>query len=354
MRFATRRLIGLSFGVIFVFGACGGGGGSSPSAVAPCDANTKTCYVQTNGSNQNIGDQANPLQTISKAAAIATTGYHIIVGSGIYHETVTTATTGAAPDSLTFSAVGKVVIDATTPANAANRAGFKLTNSPGTVIDGFEIINAADAGIVIKSNSHDFTVRNCSVHDNPGDGIRIQDSANVTVFNNLIYNNGTAAQPGGGIIIAGVSAGSPDATIVNNTVYGHFDRGLTIGTTSVASPGAFVHDNILQNNSNAPGIDGNIKVYTSPRSDLNYDGNFNLVASPATYRGVNKGANDVSSLALFVDVASGNFHLQTTSPAIDAGDPGLDPNFANPLHQRTTTGTVLDTGTIDIGFHYPQ
>lgn len=346
----TWRLSGLGFCVVFVFGACGGGG-SPASTPPPCAADTKTCYVRVNGRDTNSGaDPNNALRTIGKAAQLARSGYRIIVGPGSYREGVTTASVGVAPQGLQFIAnvagdqtndsAGAVTLNGT---GTGATAGFNLFSSLGSLIDGFTITGFSDAGIVIKSGSDDFIIQNCILSDNPGDGIRVQESGSVLIFNNLVSGNG-----GVGIGIVGQISGSPNARVLSNTSVNNGTRGIVVGNTKAASAGALVHNNIVQGNAG----DANIKVFTSPRSDLGFDGDYNVVF-PATYLPPNtigiRGTHDINIDAKF----TADFHLQSTSPAIDSGGPLNLPNSETTiLRSRTTTGSGLDRGTFDVGFHF--
>ena len=349
-----RSFVVFALAASLPLGGCGGGGGGS-SAPPPCAAATRTCFVSVNGNDSNSGaDPADALKTISRAAQLAQDGYTIIALPGTYRENVSANRIGNVAQALTFrsqTARDVVVVDA----SGTSGAGFNLSSTEGTVIDGFTITGASDAGIVIKSGSNNFTIQNCIVHDNPGDGIRVQDSANALVFNNLVYNNGAR-----GVAIVGTGSGSKSANVINNTIYGHGDRGITIGTTQADSRGAFLRNNIVQLNALLPNIDANIRVYTPPpntvpNSLLNYNGNFDLVFAPAKYIPASaQGANDVAADALFVKPATPDFHLRANSPAVDAGDP-LN-NFQaqrNILRMRTTSSSgSLDSGNLDLGYHY--
>jgi len=331
--------------------ACGGGGGGGdgpPPTPAP-----NPLYVSTRGNDANSGaDAQNALRTISRAAEVARDGYKIIVAAGVYNEGVTTAEMGEAPQRLSFLADGEVVIDGT---GTDAPAGFNLFSSLGTTIagltpqDGFVITGFPDAGIVIKSDSDDFTIQNCTVFANDGDGIRVQDSKGPLIFNNLVYDN-----RGTGVAIVGTIKGSPDARILSNTIVNNGNRAITIGNSRRASAGAEVKNNILQNN----GGDANIKVFTDPPSDTRYDGNYNLVF-PASYIPSSiDGARDVNANALFVggDGASVDAYcLQTTSPAINKGTAlNLPDPQGNILRARSTNCRTLDSGILDIGFHFPR
>lgn len=356
----TRRCHGWQFGCAFLgaallwFGGCGGGGGEEPVVVIPpCNESERACYVSPAGSDSNTGSgPSDALASISRAAQLAWSDYTIWVQAGTYRGPVTTAPVGQAPKRLAFRAVGRVVVDVQ---NIPGVAGFSFTNSDDTVVDGFTIVGAADAGIVIKSSNGDgsdrFEIRNCVLVRNPGDGIRIQDSSNVLIFNNLLYHN-----DGIGIRIGGTVSGSPGAQIINNTVFNSGGRGIEIGTSRAASPSARVVNNIVQANSRLTALNDNIKVETTPPSYVGYAGNFNLVFPgvyvPSGQIGI-RGANDINRDAMFVGAGGENFRLETNSPAIDAGDSLSDrTDLRRHLLGRTTTGLSLDTGRIDLGYHF--
>jgi parallel beta-helix repeat protein len=341
--------------------ACGGGG-SSPASPPP-----NPLFVRASGNDANSGaDAAHALQTISRAAEIARDNYKIIVGPGTYNENVTTTAQGGAPQGLIFIAdtAGTRTGDPPNPVvvNAAGtgQAGFKFSNSSGTLIDGFTITGAVDAGIVIKSHCDDFVIQDCVIFNNNGDGIRIQDSANVLIFNNLVYaNSGKGIGVG---TVATTAASAPNADVINNTIFGNGDRGITVGNSTIPSMSTFVRNNIVQNNGigAVPTLE-NIKVFAPPTG---YDEDFCLVAPP-TYLPANlAGKHDVGGDAVFVDAGGGNFHLHSNSPALNAGDSlgGLmTTDFTRNkvvtlkdfLADRTTTGIGCDQSAVDMGFHYP-
>src|SRR5262249_25124506 len=149
---------------------------------------------------------------------------------------------------------------------------------------------------------------------------------------------------GQGVGIVGQGSGSPGARIFSNTIVGNGDRGITLGTSEAASPGGLVRNNIVQDNGGrtAPPLQ-NIKVFTTPRSDVGYDEDFNLV-SPPTYLPISlAGAHDVGQDAAFAFPSGGDFHLRPDSPAIDAGA-ALPQTLERILFSRTTTGAGADTG----------
>ena len=350
-----------SIGAVIYGAACGGGTGEcvrfTPTPNLPPDP----LYVRASGSDTHSGaDPANALRSIARAAAIALGNYTIIVGPGTYAGGITAARQGATPDGLMFLAdttgsmtgddAGPVVVDAL---GASPPAGFSLSGAANGVINGFTISGGADAGIVLKSSSDGFLIENCTVTANDGDGIRVQDSAQGVIFNNLVYRNGLS-----GIVIGGTARGSAGTVIFSNTIVNNNprnlqpERGITVGTTQKASAQSLVYNNIIQNN----GGDVSIKVITNPRSDAGYDANFNLVL-PATYLPTSiAGADDLGVDAGFVDQLHDDYHLQGSSPAINHATelPRLkNPAFVEQLRQQTTTGRQKDTGFLDLGYHFP-
>lgn len=331
----------------FVLASCGGGAELVLPVPPPCNGADKVCYVSPSGNDNNSGgDPSVALASILRAAQIARDDYAIIVAPGTYRDPVTTNPVGRAPKRLTFLAQGRVVINLQGREGAA---GFSLSNSDGTVIDGFFITGAADAGVALKSGNDGAVVRNCTIFGNPGDGVRVTDSANVLVFNNLITGNGRA-----GVRIGGTSAGSPQAQVIHNTIFGNVGRGIEIGNTQKASPGAQVINNIIQQNALAGVVTENIKVETNPPSQAGYRGDHNLVF-PSIYNPSSiRGARDIARDALFVDPIVNDFRLRPASPAIDAGDPLDDRvDLRRILRERTTTGVGRDVGALDLGYHFP-
>jgi parallel beta-helix repeat protein len=310
-------------------------------------------FVRAGGNDDNHGgDPANALRTITTAAKLAQSGYEIVVGPGTYVEGVTTASGGRAPQRLRFladvsgsatgDAAGPVIVDAT---GSATGDGFKLSNSSGSGIDGFTITGGADAGIAIKSSTNDFTIRNCIIFNNPGAGIRVQDSEGITVFNNLIYGNGVQ-----GLALVGSITGAPLARVFSNTMVSNGDRGITAGSTNAPSDHALIRNNILQDNGmrTTPALE-NIKVFVD--SEPGYDEDFDLIF-PFSYLPTRlAGQHDVFDDATFVFSSGADYHLRPGSPAIDAGT-GLPLDLETILRGRTTTGNGVDTGVLDAGFHF--
>jgi|GEM_PF-2848180 len=213
--------------------------------VVPALTFGRSLFVRVGGNDSQDGlSPARALASITRAAALADAGDRIVVGPGTYQEgDLSPRTFGR----VTFYAdtrgvetgdpEGPVVLDAT-----GKSAGFLINGKIAVRIEGFVVFGAVN-GIYIKSGSDHGVVSNNIVTGCSGNGVYVQDSKNVLVFNNLVYGNGRS-----GVLVTGNVTGSPNACLSNNTVYANGNRGIFISGTSVGSPGALVVNNITSGN----------------------------------------------------------------------------------------------------------
>lgn len=222
-------------------------------------------YVRAGGSDAADGLAPHKaLRTVSAALSLARAVTRIVVGPGVYADSIGPSrlhpagplTFFADPrGELTGDPPGPVLIDARRAAD-----GFNITGRCSDVIDGFWITNAGENGIFLKE-AHNAVVRNNVTFSNGRLGISVSSSDDVKVINNLVYDNGQRARglvqtgetvelpAGGGIQIGGPAGfGSRRTVIENNTVYRNAVNGILIGTGGEPSPGARVRFNILMNN----------------------------------------------------------------------------------------------------------
>ncbi len=353
-----RRLCGLLIVSCFLLAACGSGGsgGSSPPPIT-------TLYVRASGDDDASGtspDEA--LKTVARAGQFLDPGVTVYVGPGSYEGGIDIANveaTESAPIRLladpqgarTGDAPGEVILDAD-----GDTFAVRVSNTPFVTVDGFSITGAADdsSGIIVRSTSANVTIRNCVISNGgPADGIRLQNSNDALVFNNLIFDNDRGIR---------IQNGSQGAQIINNTIADNRRGGVSItgaNAGGVASTDATVRNNVIQNSRN----NVSISVDDGPPSSLpGYEGNFNLafvqdLADPLnTYRPEDiRGDDDVNEDALFIDAENGDYHLADDSPARDQGTGALDPLLLNELFQRSTTADgAVDAPPVDMGYHYPR
>src|SRR5207247_7508977 len=107
--------------------------------------------------------------------------------------------------------------------------------------------------------------------------------------------------------IAGTITGSLDALVINNTIALNAQRGIVVGSTRAASPGAFLRNNIVSNNGADSPDPLNILVRTDPSSDQGLSADFDLV-SPDSYRPPTpQGPHDINLTPPFTTAPASNF-----------------------------------------------
>jgi uncharacterized repeat protein (TIGR01451 family) len=147
-----------------------------------------------------------------------------------------------------------------------------------------------------------------------GGGISINGSG--TVQNNIFAGN-TSIYDGGGLYIWSEDGSS--TIIQNNTIYKNSaSDGGGLYITGTGSP--IIRSNIIVNNTANGGGGG---IYFNDEDGgapiLGYNDVWNNTGGD--YSGVNPGAHDISSNPRLVDPVNGNFHITSTSPCINKGDP---------------------------------
>lgn len=194
--------------------------------------------------------------------------------------------------------------------------------------------NAGDwrIGIYIDAwteHEYNIAVYNNIVYNNNGQGIAVCSEGgglleNIHIFNNIVYNTGLSW---GGIGIAPWSTTtSPthpiqNINIINNTLYNNIGGGVVVNNPE--TKGIVIRNNILYQN-----LNGAIKIDPSvPAANVTQD--HNLTSDPR-----------------FVNAAAANFHLQSGSPAIDAGSSTLAPSFDKDQRPRPM-GAAVDIGAYE-------
>lgn len=323
-------------------------------------------YVRTTGSDDNDGTSpGTAVQTLAAAVKLVAPGSTVFVGPGRYTGLVEIRNvTGSAMFPVQFIAdpsgvqtgdpPGNVVLDAN-----GDFAALVIATSPFVAVDGFVLTGAipqtapsqlSASAVEVRSGSDHVTVRNCVIGNNvSADGIRVQ-SPDVLVFNNLIY---------GAIHGIAVNGGATGVMLVNNTVADSSNIGLSFTLSGgVAPSGATLKNNIVQASHKV-----SVDVDQGPPSALQgYSADSDLVFQPTfgsnqlrDYLPIRaRGATDLNEDAQFVDAAHGDFHLGSTSPAVNAGSSAIDPSLLDALLQRSTSSDGQpDSAPVDIGYHYP-
>ena len=325
------------------------------AAPAPV-ASIYNLYVSTTGSDSNAGSIAKPFRTITKAASMAKPSTTVHVAPGTYSGNVTTSKHGTATARIRYvsdTKWGAKIVGSgtegmwTNNGNYTDIVGFDITG-PGrlgivnwasyTLVQGNHIHNltisggcngGGGAGVVNAnySGSYGDIIGNV-VHDigKPGacNGVQGIYSSNLggKIYNNIVYRASAF-----GIHLWHAASG---VTIANNTVFQNgstsMGGGIVIGNGD--SPGGttlkntLVINNIVYNN---PGV--SIKQYCY--SGQNCIGSGNVTANNLVY-GNGSGVSLKTGTAtgtLTVDPkfvsyqanGTGNYRLQSTSPAVNKG-----------------------------------
>ncbi|MFQ5771988.1 MAG: right-handed parallel beta-helix repeat-containing protein, partial [bacterium] len=191
-------------------------------------------------------------------------------------------------------------------------------------------------GIHITSGSPLISGNNIYNNDT---GITVSNSA-ATIMRNLIYLNA----------FRGIECGGSSTTIIiNNTIDNNgFNGGNNINVDS-GSP--IIKNNIVTNCSGDAGIRA-----TSGANPINtYNNVWNNRINYWSHGGTSEpGTGSISEDPLFVDPSNGDYHVQSNSPCIDAGDPDspLDPDGtradmgAIPFHEGTHVTDDITENTV--------
>ena len=162
--------------------------------------------------------------------------------------------------------------------------GNDIYNNPG---GGMQVYPGPSSNLVVRNNKFH---HNNSLSSSSVGGILIYEEgtiSNLKIYNNLIYNNGSSSS--GNATGIELNSGVQGVKVWNNTVYGNKSYGI------FAAPGTGSHE--IRNNS----------VYLNGLGEILNQGTGDIVD------------HNLTTNPSFVDAATSNFNLLTTSPAIDAG-----------------------------------
>lgn len=349
---------------------------SSPTDPWPVKGSSHL-YVAPTGSDSNPGTASQPFRQVSKAASVASAGTVVHVAAGSYGP-VTSTRSGTSTAPITFVSTTKwgAKISAPGQTNA-------WTNSAGwIVIQGFDIADSKYSGIMSTASNgrflgnhiHHMTPPDCS---RGGAGIELQNysGSNNDSIGNVVHDIQVA---GDCARIHGIYYQSPNAgRILNNIVYQtagwgvhlwHNANTITISNNTVFNnkKGGMVIGGSLEGNDLAPGVASNVTVTNNVvvnNSDWGiremgrvgkntYANNLVYGNSAGGYSiiGGSTPTGTVTSDPQFVNyqaASGGDYHLRSTSPAIDKGTstgaPAYDMDFA-PRPQ----GSAMDIGAYEV------
>lgn len=222
------------------------------------------------------------------------------------------------------------------------------------VITGNQMTNSGSGGAIALDAAGTPTISGNTIQgnstDGDGGGLWLVNSSDANIIQNLITDN--AAGEGGGIYFL-VPSGSRGPLLVNNTIANNTaPTGSAVFADGFDSSTQFFNNLLISANGAAAVHCGN---FASQQPVFSFDDAFS--PSGAAYDGIcsdQTGSNgNIFADPLFVNVANKDYHLQSSSPAIDAGT-----NNAPNLPQQDLDGnpriagsTADCTGTVDLGVY---
>ncbi|MDQ2989981.1 MAG: DUF1565 domain-containing protein [Pseudomonadota bacterium] len=340
-------------------------------------------YVATTGSDANSGSQTAPFRTISKAASVARPSTTVHIAPGTYLETVKTATSGTATGRIRYvsdTKWGAKIVGSGTEAMWTNNGDY-------TDIVGFDITGTGRLGILnwasytsmSGNHVHNLTVSGgCTGNGGAGMMNANYSGSDDDIIGNVVHDVGVPGSCNG---VQGIYHANLRGHIFNNIVYRVSSFGIHLwhaannvviaNNTSFANGSSSMGGGIVIGSGDSPGgiVLDNTKVinnivYNNPRASITeycYSGVMcvgpnNTIANNLVY-GNGSGIHLLTGSASATITAdpqfvnyqangSGDYHLKSTSPAIDKGVTASAPvtdinNLARPL------GAALDIGAYE-------
>src|SRR2546427_4030320 len=310
-------------------------------------------YVSTSGSDSNNGSASSPWATIVHAASVVGPGATVHVAPRTYSGQFNTSASGTSSAYITY------VSDTKWGAKIAGGSSSTWSNYGASVaIENFDvtgptgccnaIYTSGNATQIIGNNVH--SVQNSNGCSSTGGGGIVVDSTNARVIGNYAHDNGptsacnyihgiyiaNSSNPGSGAYVAnnvsfrnsgwGIQLwhSATQETLVNNTIFNNLTGGIVVGAGSgsgVTDDNTVVNNNIVYNN---PGTDGGIVEEGTTGTHNAYTDNLVFGNTPVNISLQNglTATGTVSANPLFVNFTqgtNGDYHLQSSSPAINKG-----------------------------------
>jgi parallel beta-helix repeat protein len=345
-------------------------------------------YVSTSGSDSNDGSSASPWRTIGHASAQLKPGDTVHVLPGTYNESIFQMASGTATSRIRFISEQKWAAKIV----ATSYTSFEMRTGDYIDLVGFDLTGGNDSGVEVDT-SHNKVLNN-HVHDIPGNcvgggginvasfiygqsdnlidgnvvhniGLNLDCAPNNAWFMHGIYISTYKATVSNNIVYAAGGYGihlwhaAYNATIVNNTVFNNDAGGIILGGVAseyqggpVADDFTTVANNISVGNGRVYGKSGIIElgatgIHNSYVNNLvfqNFPSNIILQNGLVAIGTITADPQFVN----YLPGGGGDYHLQATSPAINAGTSSQAPTIDIDGGHRPF-GSGWDIGTYEFG-----
>lgn len=294
-----------------------------------------TYYVRPDGNDANTGlgpSASKAWKTIGKAASTMTAGETVYVAPGSYGGSVSVGSNGSSGKRINYIGDRDASEFSDISAGEVITSRFSISSKSYITIDGFTIRSSSGSGIEVLGTGNNYLIiRNNKIYSHSYDGIHLRYADNIEIYNNLIYDNDRHG--------INLFYTSNNARIYNNTFYLNADVSSEAAIKLGQGQNATIFNNIFYE---SIGYCVYVSDQTGFASDYNdfyggakvgyWSGDRTTLAdwcgaSPQTDN-INHAIN---SNPQFVDPDGANnilgglngadddFHLQSTSPCIEAG-----------------------------------
>jgi hypothetical protein len=332
-------------------------------------------YIAPNGSDAAAGTKASPWKTVNFASAKLSAGGTLYARGGTYygqagyiwHSSGTSVApitfknypgetpvfdgqwgdTGTGGDFLVFSNNSWIVVDSITAQHFADQYGngtidFNTSLGPvnNIIIQNCTLLDngshpAQDHHIYLAGGATNITIRNNTFIRASGSAVQAYHTpavSGIKIYNNVMIGGklncsqstsnscSTTATETWGIIIGDAS----NVDIYNNTIYG-MQRGIDFNYGTNAAGSFIIRNNLIVNSTEfglrvvslyVPYVSSNYNDFYGNATDVVWNSSYWTLAQFKA--NTSNDYNSISANAVFVTAGS-DFHLKSTSPAIDKG-----------------------------------